>query len=176
MANSNAREQLEALWGICGELKSIREMLEIALPNIITNQLNQTSLLQQISDDLAPVIQTPTIITFQETTMLPPVAGNTLVFTGTLTPAGSAFPAGTTFTVASDDPNVTASVDSTGLIVTAVLGPNFAAGEADIITWTTSTFTPEPSTSPASLTATIDITGQAPPTPTPTAVTFVQTT
>lgn len=63
---SSAQEQLEALWGICGELRSIREMLEIALPNIITNQLNQTSLLQQIADDLAPVLRTnsaPIIIT-----------------------------------------------------------------------------------------------------------------
>ena len=37
--------------------------------------------------------------------MLDPIAGNTLQYTGTLTPAGSQFPAGTTFSVTSNYPS-----------------------------------------------------------------------
>lgn len=133
-------------------------------------------ILQQIADALAPARQpTPTRITFKETSMVDPIAGATLVYTGTISPDGSAFPAGTTFTASSSDPNVSASVDATGLIVTVVLGAGFTAGESDIITWQTSTFVASPSSSPTSLTATISITGVAAPVATPTAVVFAQT-
>ena len=157
--------------------KETYELLLTALPVIHNELVTANETLQLIAGEIvAPEPLTPTSITFQETSMLPPVAGNTLVFTGTLTPDGSAFPAGTTFTVTSSDVNVSASVDATGLVVTAVLGANFAAGENDTLDWASSTFTPSPDGSPSQLTATISITGQAAPVATPTGVTFAQTT
>jgi hypothetical protein len=53
--------------------------------------------------------------------MLPTAGGNTLVFTGTLTPSGSTFPADAAFTVSANDPAVVPTVDGTGLIVTVPL-------------------------------------------------------
>lgn len=157
-------------------LKAISDQIDAAGERFAGILGAQTILLQQIADDLAPEPETPSTITFKESTMLDPVAGNTLVFTGTLSPAGSAFPAGTTFTVSSSDPNVAASADATGLVVTAVLGAGFVAGENDIISWSTSTFAPVPADSPASLTASISITGVAAPVPTPVGIVFAQTT
>lgn len=65
----------------------------------------------------------PTSIAFnqQGDAMLPVEAGNTLVYTGTLSPAGAVFPSGATFTVTSNDPAITPTVDATGLIVTVPL-------------------------------------------------------
>lgn len=110
--------------------------------------------------------------------MLPPVAGNTLVYTGTISPAGAAFPAGTTFTLVSSDPTVTPTVDATGLIVTIPLPSTFVDNPASPfnVVWSTSTFTPEPAGSPTSLTATITPSIPTPPTPTPTSVVFTQST
>jgi len=118
---------------------------------------------------------TPLTVAFKEITMLSPVAGNTLVYTGTLSPAGSAFPAGTTFTVTSSDPTVTPTVDATGLIITIPLPATFVDNPAAPfnVVWSTSTYTPSPATSPASLTSTIT---PSIPTATPTSVSFVQTT
>ncbi len=123
-------------------------------------------------------LHTPKHIRFMEITMLPPNPGNTLVFTGTVSPDGSSFAAGTSFTAVSADPNVAASVDSTGLVVTAVIGAAAVAGTVADITWATSTFSPEPTDSPASLSVVIPLTigaVQPPPVPTPTSVTFTQT-
>jgi hypothetical protein len=69
--------------------------------------------------------EVPTSISFQEITMLPPVAGNTLVYTGTLAPAGAVFPSDSVFAVTSSDPTVTPTVDPTGLIVTIPLPSTF---------------------------------------------------
>jgi hypothetical protein len=121
--------------------------------------------------------QTPNLITFKEITMLPPVAGNTLVYTGAIAPAGAQFPAGTTFTVTSSDSTVTPTVDETGLVVTIPLPSTFVDNPASPfnVVWATSIFTPNPSTSPEGLTVTI--TPSIPVTVlTPTAVTFQQTT
>lgn len=121
---------------------------------------------------------TPVHITFQEITMLPATAGNTLVYTGTLAPSGSVFPAGTTFAVTSSDPTVTPTVDATGLIVTIPLPATFVDSAASplTVTYTASGITPEPSTSPTAITAAITPTVPPPPTPTPTGITFNQTT
>ena len=121
---------------------------------------------------------TPSQIEFQEVTMNPAVAGNTLVYTGTLSPSGSAFPAGTTFTVLSSNPNAVATVDSTGLVVTIVLGAAFVDDAAIPLTvsYSSSTFTPSPQSSPASITATITPTVPVAATPTPTGIEFAQTT
>ncbi len=58
-----------------------------------------------------------TSISFTEDSMNPTQAGNTQVFTGTLVPAGATYPADTTFTLTSNDPAVSPTVDSTGLVV-----------------------------------------------------------
>jgi hypothetical protein len=62
-----------------------------------------------------------TSISFTETTMLPVEAGNTLVYTGVLAPAGSILAPDFVATVTSNDPAILPTVDSTGLIVTVPL-------------------------------------------------------
>lgn len=143
-----------------------------------------TELLREILSELRAIRHkltrpTPRKIHFKEITMLDPVAGNTLVYTGTLSPAGSAFPAGTTFAVTSNYPNVTPTVDASGLVVTIPLPQDFVDDPANPLSihWETSTFTPEPSSSPSQVTADITPTlPPPPPTPTPTAISFKQTT
>ena len=122
---------------------------------------------------LHPRHTTPTTISFQGDNMAL-VAGTTAVFTGTLTPAGSAYPAGTTFTVTSNYPTVTPAVDVDGLTITVPLPADFVDDPANplSITYTTSTFVPNPATAPASLTATVT---PSIPTLTPTSISFVQT-
>jgi hypothetical protein len=121
---------------------------------------------------------TPTRVSFQEITMLPPVAGNTQVWTGSVSPSGSAFSAGTTFTAVSSDPNAATTLDSTGLVLSIAYGSAFVDNPASPfnVVWTASGITPVPSTSPTSLTVTITPSIPTPPTPTPTSVTFAQTT
>jgi hypothetical protein len=125
----------------------------------------------------SPSQSTPITISFKESTMLDPVAGNTLVYTGTTSPAGSAFPAGTTYTVTSSDPTVTPTVDATGLIVTIPLPSTFIDDPANPfnVVWATSVFVPSPADSPVSLTATITPSIPTPPSATPTSVAFAQT-
>lgn len=102
--------------------------------------------------------------------MLPTTGGNTQVFTGTLVPAGSSYPSDSTFTVTSNDPAVTPTVDATGLIVTGPL----PAG------WVESTTTPlaysyaAVSASNPGFSITATITPSA-PVSLPTAITFAQT-
>lgn len=105
--------------------------------------------------------------------MVLPEPGNTLVFTGTISPEGAAFPEGTTFTAVSADPQVSVSVS--GLVVTAVIG-NSPAGTDATITWESSVFTPEPATSPNQIKKVIPLTIVAAPVSTPTDVEFAQTT
>lgn len=121
---------------------------------------------------------TPRGITFKEITMLPAIAGNTLIYTGTLSPAGSAFSDGTTFSVTSSDPTVSPTVDASGLVVTIPLPDGFVDDPSNplTITYTASGIVPVPADSPTSLTATITPTVPVPPTPTPTAISFAQTT
>ncbi|MDE2105678.1 MAG: hypothetical protein KGL39_51095 [Patescibacteria group bacterium] len=157
-------------------LHEIREIL-VLQREALALERETLRLLHRILHHLNPA--TPTHLTFKGDPMNLPDPGQTLVFTGTLTPDGSAFPAGTTFSVSSADPNVSVSVDATGLIVTAAISTSAVPGTVADISWSTSSFTPEPSTSPSSLSATIPLTIGAPPpppTPTPTAVTFAQTT
>ena len=110
--------------------------------------------------------------------LLPSDPGNTIVFTGTLSPAGSAFSAGTTFAVTSSDTTVSPTVDATGLIVTIPLPSTVVVGETLTITYTASGIVPSPASSPTSISATIVLTIGAPPVvvATPTAITFTQTT
>lgn len=62
-----------------------------------------------------------TSIIFKEITMLPTTGGNTLVYTGTLSPLGSVLAPDFVATVTSNDPAVLPTVDATGLIVTVPL-------------------------------------------------------
>lgn len=114
--------------------------------------------------------KTPTRITFKEITMLPTQGGNTLVFTGTLAPAGAVYPSDTTFTVTSNDPAVSPTVDASGLVVTVAL----PAG------WVESTTTPlaiayqaTSVSGPVSISATIT---HSAPVVLPTSIFFQQTT
>jgi hypothetical protein len=110
-------------------------------------------------------------ISFKEITMLPTTGGNTLVYTGTLSPVGSVLAPDFVATVTSNDPAVLPTVDATGLIVTVPL----PAG------WVESTTTPLAITYATTSASTgqalsATITPSAPPAPLATGVTFVQTT
>jgi hypothetical protein len=101
----------------------------------------------------------------------PTQAGQTQIFTGTLSPAGSVLASDAVATVTSNDPVVTPTLDSTQLIVSVT----YPSG------WVESTTTPllfAYSTSSAStgqaLSATIA--PSAPPSNLATSITFVQTT
>ena len=94
------------------------------------HEKHELDLLRDILHELRLILRVltpslPTDIQFQEVTMLAPVAGNTLVYTGTLSPAGSQFPSDATFALVSSDPTVTPTVDATGLIVTIPLPSTF---------------------------------------------------
>lgn len=102
--------------------------------------------------------------------MLPAVAGNTLVYTGTLSPAGSIFPSDSVFAVTSSDPTVTPSVDATGLIVTIPLPATFVDNPASPFSVE---YTAKSASTGMSLAAAITPTV---PAIVPTGITFVQTT
>jgi hypothetical protein len=53
--------------------------------------------------------------------MLPTKGGNTQIFTGSLVPAGSQNPSDAVYKVTSNDPEISPTVDPTGLIVTGPL-------------------------------------------------------
>jgi hypothetical protein len=152
----------------------LREILKVEEQRLAIDK-EQLCVLEKILSHLPPLTPTPTSVSFQEISMLPPVAGNTLVYTGTLLPAGSAYPTGTTFSLVSSDPTVSPTVDPTGLIVTIPLPTTFVDNPASPfnVVYTASGITPSPSTSPTSITSTIT---PSVPTPTPTGITFVQTT
>jgi hypothetical protein len=133
--------------------------------------------LHVIAQELQPLPPPSTLatsISFQETSMLPTVGGNTLVYTGTLAPPGSVFAPDATFTVSSNDPAVVPTVDATGLIVSIPLPTG----------WVESTTTPLAiSYVSASIstgqTLSATITPSAPPPPPPvlaTSIAFAQTT
>lgn len=98
-------------------------------------------------------------------------AGQTQVFTGTLSPAGAVFPADSVFAISSNDSAVAPVVDSTGLVVTVT----YPQG------WTESTSTPlafsyTATSASTSMSLTATIAPSAPPPAVPTGITFAQTT
>ena len=143
------------------------------LKEILHQAKEQTFILREIYKRTTP---TPIVISFKEITMNPEGPGVTQVWTGTISPAGATFPSGTTFTAVPSDPTVTATLDSTGLILTIAYPTTFVANPTApfSVAYSTSTFVPSPSTAPASITETI-----TPTVPvvalTPTSVGFVQT-
>ncbi len=76
--------------------------------------------LREIQRELKPKPLSTSII-FKEITMLSTSGGNTLVYTGTLAPAGSVLAPDFVATVTANDPAVLPTVDATGLIVTVPL-------------------------------------------------------
>jgi hypothetical protein len=115
--------------------------------------------------------RTPTRIHFQEITMNPTAAGQTQVFTGTLTPAGAVFPSDSTFSVTSNDSAVSPSVDATGLVVSVTYPDG----------WVESTTTPlafnyDASSASTGMSLAATITPSAPAAVVPTGISFAQTT
>jgi hypothetical protein len=112
----------------------------------------------------------PTAIRFTETTMAPTEAGQTQVFTGTLSPAGATMPADATFTVTSNDTAVSPSVDSTGLIVSVTYPEGWVESTTTPLAFS---YTASSASTGMSLTATIT---PSAPAVVPTGITFAQTT
>jgi hypothetical protein len=127
---------------------------------------------KRIEQELTPKIATA--IRFKEITMNPTEAGQTQVFTGTLSPAGSVLASDAVATITSNDPSVSPTLDSTQLIVSVT----YPAG------WVESTTTPLAftyATTSASTGQALSavITPSAPPPPPPvlaTSIAFAQTT
>ena len=129
--------------------------------------------LREIRKELNPKL-IPTSITFVQQgdpmALLPPVAGNTLVYTGTLAPAGAVFPSDSVFAVTSSDPTVTPTVDSTGLVVTIPLPSTFVDSSASPFTVS---YTATSASTGMSLSASIV---PSIPAVAPSGISFVQTT
>jgi hypothetical protein len=141
------------------------------LRHILEEECAQTDLLRCINEKISPKISNfPVNISFKEITMLPPTAGNTLVYTGTLSPAGAVFPSDTTFNLVSSDPTVTPTVDATGLIVTIPLPSTFVDNPASPFNVV---YTAASVSEGGSITATIT---PSVPAAFPTGITFTQTT
>jgi hypothetical protein len=102
--------------------------------------------------------------------LLPPVAGNTLVYTGTLSPAGATFPTDTVFKLTSSDPTVSPTLDPTGLIVTIPLPSTFVDNPSSPFSVT---YSATSASTGMNLSATITPTV---PTVVPSSISFVQTT
>jgi hypothetical protein len=66
--------------------------------------------------------------------MLSATGGNTLVYTGTLAPAGSQLPPDTQVSLSSSDPTVQPTVDSTNLVVTIPLPTGFVDNPVNLFT------------------------------------------
>jgi hypothetical protein len=100
-------------------------MSQAAFEEMVHLLREEVRLLRSILSRLPLGHPIPTGIEFKEIVMLPPVAGNTLVYTGTLSPAGAQFPSDSVFNLVSSDLTVTPTVDPTGLIVTIPLPDGF---------------------------------------------------
>ena len=100
----------------CGNLEyAVEREIDRRLKSIEESQERILHILRHLQHPHA------TSIVFKEITMLPTVGGNTLVYTGTLAPAGSVLATDFVATVTSNDPAVLPTVDPTGLIVTVPL-------------------------------------------------------
>lgn len=123
--------------------------------------------IEEIERRLHPRI--PTQIIFTEITMNPTEAGQTQVFTGTLTPAGSTFPTDSVFAVTSNDTAVSPSVDSTGLIVTVTYPTGWVESTTTPLAFA---YTATSASTSMSLSATITPSASV---TVPTGITFAQT-
>ena len=110
-----------------------------------------------------------TDVMFKEISMNPTEGGYTLIYSGTLAPAGSVFAPDATFTVTSNDPAVSPTVDSTGLIVTIPLPAGWVE---DIVTPLAIDYASASASTGQALTAVI--TPSAPPPALATSISFQQ--
>jgi hypothetical protein len=146
------------------------DRLERYLERIIEIEERNTKLLERILKQEFPT-EFPTGITFQRSNNMEPTeGGSTQIFTGTLAPAGATYPPSTTFAVTSNDPAVTPTVDSTGLIVTIPYPTGWVENPTTPFAVGYSATGP---VSGESITATI--TPSAPPATFPTGISFAQT-
>jgi hypothetical protein len=177
MPTSIEKQQYDVLLSIDATLKALLLYVQQptehdpALPLILAAIQAQTVVLQTIADDLAPEPTFPTAIAFTETKMVPTEAGQTQVFTGTLSPSGATYPADTTFTLTSNDTAVTPTVDATGLIVSVTYPSGWVESTTTPLAFS---YTAASVSAAASISATI--TPSAPPVAFPTGVVFSQTT
>ena len=105
--------------------------------------------------------------------MLPVEAGNTLVYTGTLSPAGSVLAPDFVATVTSNDTAILPTVDSTGLIVTVPLPAGWVESTTSPLAITYATTS---ATTGQALSATITPGAEVTAPVLATSVTFTQTT
>ena len=147
----------------CGEFeyKDLHELIHLEREN--------RRMLRHILKSLNIEMVLSTSIRFTEVTMLSTTGGNTLVYTGTLSPAGSVLASDFVATVTSNDPAVSPTVDSTGLVVTIPLPAGWVEGATLLAV---SYATTSASTGQA-LQATIT---PSAPVPLATSISFVQTT
>jgi hypothetical protein len=133
--------------------RGVREILHILRPELATS----ISFTQQ-GDPMA---------------LLPVQAGNTLVYTGTLSPAGSVFAPDAVVDVTANDPAILPTVDSTGLIVSVPLPAGWVESTATplVISYSTTSA----STSQA-LSASITPGAEVTPPVLASSISFVQTT
>ena len=101
--------------------------------------------------------------------MNPTAAGQTQVFTGTLAPAGAVLPSDSVFAVTSNDPAVSPSVDSTGLIVSVTYPQGWTESATTPLAFS---YTATSASTGMSLAATIT---PSAPVVVPTGITFAQT-
>lgn len=143
------------------------------LEEILEVEERELHTLERIEYDLRhpPHPPIPTHIRFTELTMNPTEAGQTQVFTGTLTPAGAIFPTDSVFGVTSNDPAVSPSLDSTGLVVSVTYPDGWVESTTTPLAFA---YTATSASTGMSLSATI--TPSAPPAIVPTGITFAQTT
>jgi hypothetical protein len=131
--------------------------------------------IRDIKRELAPQsFPLATSIRFKETSMNPTQAGQTQVFTGTLSPAGSVLASDAVATVTSNDPAVSPTLDSTQLVVSVTYPAGWVESTTEPLAFTYATTS---ASTGQALSATI--TPSAPPPPAPvlaTSVAFNQTT
>lgn len=135
-------------------------------------------IVRRLERDERPQPSTPTGIQFEEITMNATAAGQSQVFTGVLSPAGSAYPAGTTFTITSNDSAVVPIVDATGLIVSVTYPDGWVESTTTplVFRYASSVFVPVAPGNATEVTATITPSAPVAGLGTPNSIGFTQTT
>ncbi len=158
----------------CRRLEIDRELLELEREEIAL-LYRELYLLQQICHPFPPPPLATKISFTQENPMSNPTeAGQTQVFTGTLSPAGSVLAPDAVATISSNDPAVSPTLDSTQLIVSVTYPAGWVESATTPLAFAYATTS---ATTSQALSATI--VPSAPPPPPPvlaTSIAFQQTT
>ena len=117
---------------------------------------------ERIERELKPPSALATSISFKESFMNPTAAGQTQVFTGTLSPAGSILAPDAVATISSNDSAVSPTLDSTQLVVSVTYPAGWLESTTTPLVFTYATTS---ETTSQALSATI--TPSAPPPPPP---------